>query len=372
VRIAFALPGLHRVQRGAETAFESLARAMARDVRDTVTLIGTGAERAGEPYRFVATRAVTRERFERWPRVPPLRTEFSWEELTWVPSLLRHYRPDDHDVTITCSYPFTNWLLRSRRRRGRRPAHVFVTENGDWPTHRLGAEYRLFGCDGLVCTNPTYFEAQRRGARPWRTALIPNGVDARRFSPGLGDRSGHGLPPEVPVVLMVSALDPNKRVLDGIRAVAALDDAWLVVAGDGAMRGEVDRLAAAMLPGRFRRLTVPPERMPGVYRCANAFLHLARDESFGNVYVEALASGLPVVAHDCPAARWIVGDDGRLVDSDAPGAVTGALSDVLRGLWTPPGDAVARTVRRFDWTHVAAEYRRFLEEVRASRDGRSP
>ena len=369
MRVAFALPGLHRVHRGAETAFESLARAMARDARDTITLIGTGAVRAGEPYRFVATHAVPRERFELWPRVPPLRTEFAYEELTWVPSLLRHYRPGDYDVTITCSYPFTNWLLRCRRRQGRRPVHVFVTENGDWPTHRIAAEYRLFGCDGLVCTNPTYFAAQQRGDRPWRTVLIPNGVDAGQFKPGRGERSRYGLPDEVPIVLMVSALNPNKRVLDGIRAVAAVDDAWLVVAGDGSMRGDVDRLAAAMMPGRFRRLTVSGEQMPGLYRCANVFLHLARDESFGNVYVEAVASGLPVVAHDSPAARWIIGDNGWFVDSDVPGSATAALSDVLRGKWSPPHDGVAQTVRRFDWAVIAAEYRRFLEEIVASKNG---
>jgi len=371
VRVAFALPGLHRVNRGAETAFESLARAMARDARDTITLMGTGAIRTAEQYRFVRTHGVARERFERWPKVPLLRTEFVYEELTWVPSLLHHYCPADHDVTVTCSYPFTNWVLRARRHRGSRPAHVFVTENGDWPTHRSSAEYRLFSCDGLVCTNPIYFGSQQRHGHPWRTALIPNGVDGRRFVPGRGERSRYDLPDDVPIVLMVSALNPNKRVLDGIRAVAAIGDAWLVVGGDGSMRNEVDRLAAEVMPGRFRRLTVGMDQMPALYRCANAFLHLSRDESFGNVYIEALASGLPLVAHDSPVARWIVGDNGRLVDSDVPGSTSAALSDVLRGRWVPREDVAAQTVRRFDWTVIAAQYRRFFEEVVASKGGGS-
>jgi glycosyltransferase involved in cell wall biosynthesis len=167
----------------------------------------------------------------------------------------------------------------------------------------------------------------------------------------------------------VSALNPNKRVLDGIRAVGAIGDAWLVVAGDGSMRDEVDRLAAEVMPGRFRRLTVVVDQMPALYRCANAFLHLSRDESFGNVYIEALASGLPLVAHDSPVARWIVGDNGRLVYSDVPGATTGALADVLRGNWLPPRNAVEQTVRRFDWAVIAAEYRRFLDDVIAFRAG---
>jgi glycosyltransferase involved in cell wall biosynthesis len=369
VRVAFVLPGLHRVNRGAETAFESLARAMARDAPGTITLIGTGAARAGEPYHFVRTHAVPRERFQRWPKVPPLRTEFIYEELTWVPSLLHHYRPGDYDVTVTCSYPFANWVLRGWRHRRGRPAHVYVTENGDWPTHRATAEYRLFGCDGLVCTNPTYFAAQQRHVRPWRTALIPNGVDARRFVPGLGERSRYDLPDDVPLVLMVSALSPNKRVPDGIHAVAAVNDAWLVVAGDGPMRDAVDRLAAEVMPGRFRRLTVRADAMPDLYRCADAFLHLARDESFGNVYIEALASGLPVVAHDSPVARWIIGDNGRLVDSDIAGSTAAALADVLQRNWTPPHDTVEQTARRFDWMVIAQQYRSFLQDVIAYKNG---
>ena len=38
--------------------------------------------------------------------------------------------------------------------------------------------------------------------------------------------------------------------------------------------------------------------MPGLYRSAEVLLHMSVDEPFGNIYVEALASGLPVVTHD--------------------------------------------------------------------------
>ena len=82
-----------------------------------------------------------------------------WVRLVDHPAA-RADRPADFDLTVTCSYPFVNWLLRARRRGGR-PAHVFVTQNGDWPAQRVNAEYRWFDCDGLVCTNPEYFERHR-------------------------------------------------------------------------------------------------------------------------------------------------------------------------------------------------------------------
>ena len=361
LRVLFALPGLHRVSRGAEAAFENVARELARRDDFDVTLIGGGAARAGDPYRFLHAPFRPRERFESWPRIPPMRSEYRWEELTFIPSLWKTFRPSDYDLTLTCSYPFVNWALRMRRSGGK-PRHIFVTQNGDWPAQRRNAEYKLFSCDGLVCTNPEYYERQKN---TWRCALVPNGMDAARFTPGRGDRVSFNIPDGVPVVLMVSALIPSKFVAAGVRAVAALPGVHLVVAGDGPQRTEIDTLAAERLPGRYTRLTTTMDRMPDLYRCANVFLHLSRDEAFGNVYIEALATGLPVVAHDYPTARWILGEWGRLVDTTDDQRTTEALREAL----ATPCEADRRhafAAERYDWPAVASLYADFLKEVAAS------
>jgi glycosyltransferase involved in cell wall biosynthesis len=361
IRVLFALPGFHLVARGAEAALENVARQLARRDDFAVTLIGSGRERAGEPYRFIHAPLKPREQFERWPRIPPLRNEYRWEELTFAPNLWRAFRPTDFDVTVTCSYPFVNWVLRARRTGGK-PNHVFVTQNGDWPAQRSNAEYKLFSCDGLVCTNPDYFERQKN---TWRCALVPNGMDATRFTPGRGDRASFNLPADVPVVLMVSALIASKYVAAGVRAVASLPGVHLVVAGDGPQRAEIDALAAEHLPGRYTRLTTTMDRMPELYRCANVFLHLSRDEAFGNVYIEALATGLPVVGHDYPTARWILGEWGSLVDTTDDHRTT----EALRAALAAPSEADRRhafAAERYDWPAVASLYGDFLKEVAAS------
>src|SRR5205807_4342847 len=140
---------LHRQNRGAEVAFISIARELAR-LGDDVTLIGSGEADPTTPYRFLHAASVPREKFEAFPFVPVLRHEYAYEELTFVPGLLRRFRPQDYDVTVTCSYPFTNWILRRPVFRGR-PPHVYVTENGDWPAISWKSEYRFFGCEGLIC-----------------------------------------------------------------------------------------------------------------------------------------------------------------------------------------------------------------------------
>ncbi len=362
MRIQFVLAGLHRAPRGAEVAFESVATELARLPATDVGLLGSGPPRPDAPYRYRSRRAVSREHFERWPSLPHVATDYIYEEFTFCCRPGARFIDKGADVTVTCSYPFVNWRLRRGPLRRKRPKHVFVTQNGDYPAHLRNAMTRGFGCDGLVCTNPVYYE---RNKDRWRAALIPNGIDVDRFRPGPSSRSEFGLPSSAPIVLMVSALVDTKRVDLGVRAVASHPEAHLVVAGDGPLRSEIDRLAAELMPGRFHRFVVPPERMPALYRSADVFLHTTRLESFGNVYIEALACGLPIVAEDDPVTRWIFEGRATLVDC-ADAEMLGHA--VRRSIHSGPIDSSDTDYahRRFAWGTVAKQYLEFFGEVLAS------
>lgn len=356
MKILFALPGFHRFDRGAEVALLSVAEAMA-EAGDRVTVIGSGEHRPGKAYEYKKLPAVSRERFEKFPFFPPLRSETAWEDATFALGLLRESGLANYDAVVTCSFPFTHWALEQRCRG--RATRVFVTQNGDWPARSRASEYRTFSTDLLVCTNPDYLKNNRER---WHCAMIPNGVDLRRFSPGPAERAKLGLPKDGSIVLMVSAFIETKRVADGIRAVARLPECHLVVAGDGPLRNEAEKLAQTLMPGRFHRLTLPPEKMPVLYRCANAFLHMSLLESFGNVFLEAWASGLPVVAHDSERLRWIMGTAGdHLCDTQDEEAVVQALRDAIR---QPPIDPGA-DLNRFAWSNIAEQYH---DAIRAVQD----
>jgi glycosyltransferase involved in cell wall biosynthesis len=355
MRIAVALSGIHRVNRGAETAMERIATGLA-DLGHEVTVFGSGPPRPSASYAYRQVRLVPRERFEKWPTFPPLRSHYAWEELTFAAGLIRAVWTGGFDVTMGCTFPFVNWALRLGSAK-----HVFVTQNGDWPAFARNSEFRLFRCEGLVCTNPQYLERNR--AR-YRSVLIPNGVDPEIFFPGPGDRARHGLPQGVPIALIVSALIPSKRVAAGIRAVAAEEGMFLAVAGDGECREEVDDLAAELLPGRYKRFNLPRAEMPDLYRCADVLLHMSTDEPFGIAYTEALATGLPIVTHDRELTRWMLEDCGLLVDSHELPLVTGALSRAL-SLRTERDVQQRRALveRRFAWRQISRQYADFLESV---------
>jgi len=358
VRLLFALPGFHRVNRGAEIALIAVASNLARQGHE-VTLIGSGPEISGQAYHYIRASCIPRERFEHFPRFPLLRQETAWEELTFLPGLLARYRPSNFDVTLTCAFPFTNLALRRPTARGLRPKHVFVTENGDWPAYSTQAEYRLFGCDGLVCTNPDFYERNRE---KYRCALIPNGVDLARFSPGPAARERFALDPKRPVILMVSALIQSKHVDHAIDAVSQIPDAVLVVAGDGPLREELAARAVKALPGRYRQMRVAPNDMPDLYRSADVFLHLSKDESFGNVFVEALATGIPIVAYELSRTRWIVGDCALLADPAEPSDLVRQINSALQPASRRRQAAIQRA-SEFSWTNVASQYGRFLQSI---------
>lgn len=357
MRLLFALPGFHRFDRGAEVALLAVADALAR-TGDTVTVMGSGEARAGTAYQFRHIGSIRRERFERFPTFPPLRSETAWEDASFAPGLLAAYNPADFDAVVTCSFPFTHWALRRPARQ--RPLQIFVTQNGDWPAYASNSEYRTFAADGLVCTNPDYLE---RNQSLWPCALIPNGVDLARFHPGTSERGRLGLPTDRPVVLMVSAFIETKRVLDGIRAVSQMQDAWLVVAGDGPLRGEAQALADQLMPGRFLRISLPASEMPVLYRSVDAFLHLSLLESFGNVFLEAWASGLPIIGHDSERLRWILGANVEfLCDTERPADLIDALQRALAKSAHAP--QVAEGIERFSWPVIADQYRKFITRLR--------
>lgn len=355
LRFLFALPGFHQEERGAEVALLAVADELARS-GDAVTVIGAGAPRAGTAYTYRQVRAVNRRRFENLPFFPPFRSETAWEDATFAIGLRGAYRPRDFDVTVTCNFPFTHWVLR---RGGKyRPRHIYVTQNGNWPAVSDAAEFRFFACDGLVCTNPD-FETETRDR--WRTVLIPNGIHPDRFEGVEANRAAFGLPHDRPIVLMVSAFIETKRVLEGMRAVASLPDVHFVVAGDGPLREQVDRLAGEILPLRFTRLTLSASEMPALYRSADCFLHMSLAEAFGNVYVEAMAAGLPIVGPDSPRVRWIVGERDTLCDAQDLSEVTAA---VARALARGKGDPDPRA-EQFTWPVIARRYRDFVRAILA-------
>ena len=181
-----------------------------------------------------------------------------------------------------------------------------------------------------------------------RMVQLPPGVDEKTFHPGSGGdevRARLGLT-DRPVVVCVSRLVPRKGQDTLIRAMPAIlaaePDAVLLVVGGGPYEKDLRRLAADTGVAASVRFTgsVPWSELPAHYGAGDVFAMPCRTrrggldvEGLGIVYLEASATGLPVVAGDSGGAPDAVldGETGWVVRGDSPAEtaerVTALLAD---------------------------------------------
>ncbi len=171
----------------------------------------------------------------------------------------------------------------------------------------------------LVCPVSDDLRTQLERVEPrGRYRVVPNVVDTAIFHPG--PRASGRLR-----LLNVAALAEKKRHADLIDAVAGLD-ADLEIVGDGEMRGDLEARAGDNV--RFLG-PLPPEAVAERMRAADMFVLSSEFENLPVVLLEALASGLPVVATDVGGVSEIVDESvGVLVPPRDVPALRRAISEV--------------------------------------------
>jgi glycosyltransferase involved in cell wall biosynthesis len=146
-------------------------------------------------------------------------------------------------------------------------------------------------------------------------------------------RASWGIPEDGRVVLFCAKLQPWKRPLDLLEAFscAAVPDAFLVFAGDGPQRVEIEERARALgIADRVKILGfVNQSQLPETYRAADLFVLPSDYEPFGLVVNEAMLCGCPVVVSDKVGAQQDLVTHGKtgfvFAARDVP-----ALSEILR------------------------------------------
>ncbi len=261
-----------------------------------------------------------------------------------------------------CSLAVAEILLLRRLARVAAPVVLYSAQNIDKrypPPFRWFERAALHTAAGVsVCNHEAGRILRRKGLRG-EVAEIPLGVDLTLFAPA--DRLPPG--PTGPFTVgYVGRLEHRKGVGVAIDAVAGDPALRLVLVGSGpddsALRrqaeaaGCTDRvqflgpMSSGELADTYRRfdvLVVPSLPTPGWL------------EQFGRVVVEAMASGVPVIASRSGALPDVVGAAGILVEPDDSQALAAAISEVVRDgpRWDELREAGLRHAQAFTWSAVA-------------------
>jgi glycosyltransferase involved in cell wall biosynthesis len=308
------------------------------------------------------------------PRYPGLR--FGLPAGRRLEARWRRQAPDA--VYIATEGPLGWSALRAANKLGIPVATGFHTRFDDY-VGRYGAAFlapwvfawlRRFHNRGDVTLVPTAELQQQLQSQGFaRVERLARAVDTRQFHPGWRDpalRAQWGLGEDDIAVLCVGRLAVEKNLALAVRAFRAIQiehpRARLVLVGDGPQRDELqaahrDLVFAGPLRG---------DALSRHYASADLFLFPSLSETFGNVTLEAMASGLATVAFDYGAAREHLQDGrhgARVPVADDHGFVRAAVALASDGSLYGRGEAARAAVRHLHPDVVAREFALRLAEL---------
>jgi glycosyltransferase involved in cell wall biosynthesis len=241
-------------------------------------------------------------------------------------------------VELVHSFDFySNLLALPAARLARVPA--IIASQRDLGELRPRHQHRIHGAMLRLATHVVVNSAavaerlaRSHAARSGRLSVIHNGVDLRRFAPG----SATGARPETVLVGSLASLRAYKGLLELVEAAAMVKPGAphvrFAIWGEGPLRPELERhIRERGLTETVQLAGATREPDEALRRC-QIFVHPSLSEASSNVVLEAMATGLPVVATTAGGTPALVehGRSGLLVEPGSPGAIADAVLSLVR------------------------------------------
>ena len=255
-----------------------------------------------------------------------------------------------------------------RLRMLRNPLHLFTTTRDRWRYSRPGTHRVVVN---LVSAEESLLrESYPRLAIP--TVVIGNGVDIERFRPPSPDeraaaRAAIGRSADDRVVLFIGNEFGRKGLpllIEAMKGLGARTHLHVVGGTPDLVDQATSSTAAAGVEGRVHFEGPNPDPRPWL-SAADVLVMPSAYESFGLVVLEALASGVPVVATPtgCVPDLVVDGINGAVVEA-TPGALMRGLTAVFAGDRSALARAARATAEDHSWARVAQRYLDLLTQVR--------
>jgi len=309
------------------------------------------------------------------PGYPELKTGFPAKS-----RLLRLWQRQRPDIVHIATEGALGWSACSAARKLGIPVstdfhtnfHNYSKHYGvGWLSKPVAAYLRYFHNRADCTLVPTIDLQQELSHAKYRDVLVVSrGVDAELFHPKKRSdelRRAWGATDETPVAIVVSRIAAEKNLPVAIHAFeqmrASRPDAKLVMVGDGPARAALQKQHPQVIFTGMRT----GEDLAAHYASGDIFLYPSLTETYGNVTVEAMASGLATIAYDYAAARQHIRHEknGLLAAFDDTAAFTAQAAGLV--------DDAARigrlrirarqTAELLAWDHIMAEMETALLDV---------
>jgi len=392
LRIFFSCSGVGIIDRGIETFFrEAFDGLRGTDGLDITLHKGAGQQKWDEHVLWNVRRTGPAARFL---GTVIRRNSYIAEQISSFPSMVRAIRKHRPDLVFYSDSNLGFQLFRWRK--------------------QIGVPFRLLFSNGAPCHPPfnrtdyvhqvtpfCYEEAIVAGESPDRHRIVPYGINVPEGPPDRSENTRRelrrklGLPEDRPIILSVGWISAKQKRMDylvneiarlrghgstGLREVShpIVGGQRSVVSGPfvpylvmlGAMDQEspsIIALAGEKLGENFTARSVPHCEIADYYRAADLFVLASLQEGFGRVFLEALIHGLPVIAHDHPIMRFVLGDEAVFGDLSESQQLAALIGEFLReyGKTTQQDHKTLEAAirrreavrRRFSWSMLRDQYR---------------
>jgi glycosyltransferase involved in cell wall biosynthesis len=228
-----------------------------------------------------------------------------------------------------------------------------------WAKPLAEAHLRRFyrRCDHVLAPTPAIVEEMKRLRGDDRASLWSRGVDRELFNPQRRDlawRRAQGLADDDIVLLFFGRLVLEKGIDDYVSTVLELRRRAVkirpVVIGQGPARERLQQLGDTIFAGHLEG-----RDLARAVASADILLHPSRTEAFGNVVLEAMASGLAIVCADAESARSLSGSSRCMVICHRD-RFTDEVSELSRdgSRRQALGILARQESARFDWDEASA------------------
>jgi glycosyltransferase involved in cell wall biosynthesis len=301
--------------------------------------------------------------------ITPITDEPDWQSILLGASLVR---ADAIDV-IHAHLPNAHSLAGILSRLTDTPA--IATVHGRYLSMRDFEVHKLMNTHINVVAKTAYFQALTLGVPSTKLRFIPNGIDTKIFHPAPKSNYLHSLikiPPEAPLVGFIGRLSPEKGPEMFVRVAQIAHkrhkNCHFVLMGEGPMRRELqDEIDQHDLTGHIHMVGLQRD-MTKIYPCLDLVVSTSYSEAMPLVIVEAMASGLPVVATNVGGVVDIVevGGTGLLKQ---PGDTEGLANDVVTLMTSNStrirmGEAARKRVEeKFDLSDIVAQTAQVLRSL---------